>query len=127
MPPHPCRALTDPWRVDAPYDPAKSAAETESALEAKYRNLSVLRYTCHLEPDALRRNTNRLEAQEDAEVAYALEAAVSQRTTMVLARALEMDGALAPGLAHGEAPLKAAWRKSHASLLASDGPFLPDP
>ena len=77
--------------VDVPYGPAKSAAETESALEAKYRNLTALRYTCHLEPDALRRDTNRLEAPEDAEVAYALEATASRRTKMVIARALEHE------------------------------------
>ena len=106
-----------------PWAPVKSAAETESALEALYRDLTIYRYICRLEPAAPLVISNTLEAEVDAERAYAVEATGSQRTKMVLARALEKNDCLALG-----EDLKLAWRmNSLTTLQARDGHLLPAP
>ena len=105
-----------------PIDPGRSAAETELLLESQLRNMQVTRYTPILEPGAPVNHTNSLEDEMDAEHAYFLEVPATQRTKMVLARAIERNDRLDKG-----EDLITAWKKSLVSLQARGDHLRPPP
>ena len=67
-------------------------------------------------------HTNSLEDEMDAEHAYFLEVPPTQRTKMVLARAIERNDRLDKG-----EDLITAWKKSLVSLQARSDTLLPPP
>ena len=105
-----------------PIDPGRTAAETELLLESQLRNMQVTRYTCILEPGAPVNHTNSLEEEMDADHAYFLEVPATQRTKMVLARAIERHDLLDNG-----EDLITAWKKSLVFLQARSDTLLPPP
>ena len=71
-----------------PPDPERTAATTELLMEAHYQNLTIVRFTCTCDTEALEPHVYTLSDDVDAEAAIALELAPDARTKMVLVRCL---------------------------------------
>ena len=105
-----------------PPDPERTAAQTELILERQYEHLSILRFTCTLEPAAPDVHVFTLEGEVDAEVALARELPADHRTKMVLARCLQRNNELLD-----EETLQGAWGKTLQNLKDRSAHLLPAP
>ena len=106
-----------------PADPARPAAETELLLEALYEDIHIARFACSVEPEGLDEvHVYNLGDETHAELAYAHEAPVEQRTKMVLARCLQHNGRFLAG-----ETLQSVWSLTHAALQARAAPLFPAP
>ena len=105
-----------------PPDPERTAATTELLMEAHYQNLTILRFTCTCDTEALEPHVYTLSDDVDAEAAMALELAPDARTKMVLVRCLQRANDLAE-----DETLERAWASNLPRLQDRAAPHLPDP
>ena len=106
--------------VNLPPNVERTAAETELLLESHYQNLELIRFRCTHEPAAPHVHMYTLHDEAHAETAYCMSLKADQRTKMVLARALQHNGALAEG-----ETLQKAWGESIATLRGRTAHLFP--
>lgn len=104
----------------APFaNPARTAAEAETFLEAQFMDIEICRLVGTLDTHAGDVHMYRLGHEVLAETAYALELKNHLRTKMVLARCIQRHGALNRG-----ETLQAAWGLTLQALQRRALPFL---
>ena len=105
-----------------PHEPERSSAATELLLEAQYQHLELSRFVCTIEPMADSVHMYSLSDEANAESAFAFEVPPDSRTKMILARALQRQGAFAAG-----ETLPSVWSSTLPALKARAAPLFPAP
>ena len=107
--------------IALPLDPDRTAADTELLLEAQYEDLDIERFEGEVDAATGAVHLYSLGDPVNAEVAYAV-ACPAPRTKMVLARALQRNGAF-----DQDETLQSVWALPLARLEARAAPHLPVP
>ena len=114
--------IAQAFGVILPPDPERTAATAELLLEAEFQTLDLRRLQGAVESGAAEVHIYSVFNEVQAEAAFAAETSHSQRTKMILARALQRHGATEDG-----ETLHSLWSTPFAILEARAAPFLPTP